>query len=701
MGNFSETAKDLFQAPDAESAAKEVVAAEDVIVQVSSDKAVNKCLWTPIESDVASSKMHEFQSLIEKKYQLKFDSYVDLYKWSIENYVTFWEEVWHFTNIISSKPYDRVLDKSDSTIDNLPFKWFEGALLNYAENLLRFNDDNIAFYSTGESFTQIKSITFKQLRQRVGIYQRALKKLGVKCGDIVVGYLPNCIECAEAKLAVLSLGAVWSCAPPDFGAHSVVDRFIQIKPKVMFSVTSVSYNGKRHDHIKKLNEVIKNVETIENVIIVPFVDDVSDSIETIPKSILLADFLLESEAEVTELEFEQVAFNHPLVILYSSGTTGTPKCIVHSHGGTLIQHLKEHILHANMTRKDVIFYYTSTGWMMYDWLLTTLAVGSTCVLFDGSPFLPTDDILWNLVDKLGITIFGVSAKYLGVIEDKGMKPKMTHGLKQLRIIYSTGSPLKPSSYDYVYESIKSDLLLGSITGGSDIISLFCGINSNLPVNRGQIQCRQLGMAIECWNPSGKPVYDQCGEFICTKPFPSMPTSFYNDNEYKRYKASYFEKYPNVWTHGDFCLINEKTGGVHMLGRSDGTLNPNGIRFGSADIYNVIENVGEIEDSLCVGQRNPSVLEEERVILFIKVKEGSEFNKVLVDKVKVLIRSSLSPRHVPSLILQIEEIPYTINGKKVEVPVRRIIEGGEIEKSSALVNPKCLEYFKELDVLKKW
>lgn len=514
--------------------------------------------------------------------------------------------------------------------------------------------------------------------------------------------MPNCIEFIEAKLATISLGAVWSCASPDFGAQSVVERFKQISPKVIFSVSSVYYNGKKHDHVAKLNEVVKGVDSIEKVIIIPFCEESIDDFSSIPKSVALSDFLASNQSNQSDLTFEQVPFNHPLVILYSSGTTGTPKCIVHSHGGTLIQHLKEHLLFGNMSKDDIVFYYTTTAWMMTDWLMTSLATGAAIVLFDGSPFLPHENVLWDLVDELGITMFGTSAKWLAVLEDKNLKPKESHKLSTLKIIYSTGSPLKPNSFDYVYSSIKEDVVVGSITGGSDIISLFCGHNCNLPVYRGEIQCRHLGMAVECWNEEGKPVYNQCGELVCTKPFPSMPIYFFNDPDFKKYKSSYFNKYPGVWAHGDFCMINEKTGGVTMFGRSDGTLNPNGVRFGSADIYNVIEPMPEIEDSLCVGQQNPNVPEEERVILFVKLKENQSFNKILVDKIKTKIRGSLSARHVPNLILQISEIPYTLNGKKVEVPVRRIIEDSHIVPTvSSLANPKSLDLFKNIPELKEW
>lgn len=660
--------------------------------------------WDPKASawNLQPTQLTEFQNLISTKYNLKLESYNDLYNWSVENHLKFWEEFWHFAKIIHSKPYDKVFDKESQSIDNIPFKWFEGALLNYAENLLKFNDDKVALYSFGEAFTTIKSITFKQLRDRVRLYQLALRKMGIKKGDRVAGYLPNCIECVEAKLATLSLGAIWSCTSPDFGSISVVDRFQQIKPKVLFSIQSVAYNGKIHDHVGKLKEVIDGLPTVEKVVIVPFNDNEKPfDFSSVKNSTSLENFLSESVNDPTELSFEQVPFYHPMVILFSSGTTGTPKCIVHSHGGTLIQHLKEHLLQGNMLKSDVIFYYTTTGWMMYDWLLSSLAVGATVVLYDGSPVLPHINVLWDLTDKLGVTLFGTSAKWLSVIEEKKCEPKNTHKLTTLKAIYSTGSPLKPESFSYVYRSIKSDVLLGSITGGSDIISLFCGHNVNLPVYKGEIQSRHLGMAVECWNLSGKPVYDECGELVCTKPFPSMPVYFYGDEKLEKYRSSYFEKFPGVWAHGDFCMISGETGGVTMLGRSDGTLNPNGVRFGSADIYNVIEHMEEIEDSLCVGQHNPNEPTDERVVLFVKLHNDLTLDKALKDKIKTRIRGELSARHVPSVILQISDIPYTLNGKKVEVPVRRVIEGHIILPSSSLVNPNSLEQFKHMPELKQW
>lgn len=668
-------------------------------------KDENRMLWNPKNSkiQVSKTKLKQFQFMVENKYNINFDSYNDFQKWSVDNYTDFWRDFWHFSNIVHSKNYEKVIDKPEGPVDNLPFKWFDGALLNYAENLLRHDDEKIAVYSFGEAFKKVKSISFKNLRERVRIYQNALRLFGVKKSDVVAGYMPNSIECLEAKLAVLSLGAIWTCASPDFGSHSVIDRFQQIKPKFLFSVTSVAYNGKKHDHKTKLIEVVNGLSSLEHVVIVPFYDDKIDDIHDIPKSLTLDDFLDKHKNEFNDrpIYFEQVPFSHPSVILFSSGTTGTPKCIVHSHGGTLIQHLKEHLLQGNMSRDDIVLYYTTTGWMMYNWLVTSLAVGATIVLYDGSPVLPTVNVFWDLVDQLGITMFGTSAKWLAVIEERKCIPKNTHKLDTLKFIYSTGSPLKPSSFDYVYNSIKSDVILGSITGGTDIISLFCGHNISLPVYRGEIQSRHLGMAVECWNEDGKHVYDTCGELVCVKPFPSMPVHFSNDPEFKKYKSSYFEKFPGVWAHGDFCMISSKTGGVSMFGRSDGTLNPNGIRFGSADIYNAIEGFDDIEDSLCVGQKNPNNETEERVILFVKTKSPELFNQSLVDGIKTKIRTDLSTRHVPSVILPITEIPYTLNGKKVEVPVRRVIEGQNVTPSSSLVNPKCLDLYKNIDALKKW
>jgi len=662
----------------------------------------NELMWSNSnKAEASKTSISKFQKKIEDKYNLKFNSYAEFYQWSIDSNIDFWREFWHFSGLKYSKIYDEVLD-TKKKFDEIP-EWFHGSRLNYAENLLKFSDDRVAVFSTGEGFSEVRSLTFAELSEQVKRFQYALKRFGIQKGDRVVGYMPNCVECLEALLATASLGAIWSCASPDFGSASVIDRFSQIEPKVLFSVASVVYNGKKHDHTAKLNEVLAKTPSIEKVVIVPFLSEVTaDAISTIPKGELLSDFLGSEDLKDLSPIYEQVPFNHPLAILYSSGTTGAPKCIVHSHGGTLIQHMKEHILQGNVQPGDTMLYYTTTGWMMYNWLISSLAIGASIVLYDGSPILPKTDALWDLVDQLKITMFGTSAKWLSLMEERKIVPMQTHKLDTLKAIYSTGSPLKPNSFQYVYKCIKKDVLLGSITGGTDIISLFCGHHVNLPVYKGEIQCRHLGMAVECWiDENNRNVFDKCGELVCTKPFPSMPVFFWKDPDHKKYHASYFEKFDGVWAHGDFCVINKSTGGVVMLGRSDGTLNPNGVRFGSAEIYNIVECFEEISDSLCVAQRNPKSIDEERVILFVKVAPSSNFDDTLVKKLKDKIRNILSARHVPSLILAVPEIPYTLNGKKLEVPVRRLIEGNTNISMSSVANIQALEYFKHIEELKHW
>lgn len=653
------------------------------------------CLWKP--DPRKKTKIDEFRELINKKHCLQLGDYHELYKWSVEEYPSFWGAWWEYAKFVHSSPPTQVVDPS-LLITDIP-RWFSGAKLNFAENLLRFRDDRVAIYATGEGQPGITTITYQQLHKRVGMYARALKGCGVKCSDRVVGYMPNCPQTVESMLGTAAIGATWSSTSPDFGVTGVLERFTQIEPSVLFTVEAVVYNGKIHDHTAKVKKVVAGLKHLKKVVIVPFVHKKQDiDISDIPNSIFLDDFLAEWDTGEA-VEFEQLSFHHPQFIMFSSGTTGIPKCMVHSAGGTLIQIAKEHILHCDLTREDVLTYYTTTGWMMWNWLVVGLFTGCSLFLYDGSPLLPTPSIMWDLVDKLGITVLGTGAKWLAVLEDRGVKPRETHDLSSLRAILSTGSPLACHSFRYVYRDIKEDVMLGSITGGTDIISCFMGSNPTLPVHEGEIQSRNLGMAVEAWNEEGQPVCDTSAELVCTKPFPSMPTHFWNDDGEIKYTKAYFAKYPRTWTHGDFVSINSKTGGITMLGRSDGTLNPNGVRFGSAEIYNIVEQFDEINDSVCVGQRNAEG--EERVVLFLKMLPPAELTPEFKRRLAVAIRTQLSARHVPSVILPISEVPYTVSGKKVEVAVRQIIQGETVGNRAALSNPDSLDLYANLPELQGW
>jgi len=643
-------------------------------------------LWTPDKDQVDQAQITLFRELVNQKYGLHLDDYEALYQWSLSNGTDFWDEMWRFGRIISHQDYSAVVDD----LSKMPgAKWFAGARLNYAENLLRFRDEHIAIHFRGEDQVE-RCLSYSELYAQVARAAHALKAAGVKRGDRIAGFIPNLPETIIAMLATASLGAIWSSSSPDFGIKGVLDRFSQIEPKIIFAADGYFYAGKRFDSLEKLGSILSELPTVEQVVIINYTG--KPDLSSLAGSSHWDDFL---DNTASEVNFEPLPFDHPLYIMYSSGTTGLPKSIVHSAGGTLIQHLKEHLLHCDLKREDTLFYFTTCGWMMWNWLVSGLAVGATLVLYDGNPFYPSPTALWNLAEKLNISIFGTSAKYLDALESTGSKPGKTCKLDALRAVLSTGSPLSEASFDYVYRDIKADLLLASISGGTDIVSCFALGNPVLPVFRGELQCRGLGMKVEALNESGRPVMNESGELVCSQAFPSMPIYFWSDPDGQKYHNAYFAEYPGIWRHGDYIEINEH-GGVRIFGRSDATLNPGGVRIGTAEIYTVVENLPQIADSLVVGQPWE---DDERIILFVKLNTGFELNDDLKQALKRAIRNSCSPRHVPAIILETADIPYTINGKKVEIAVKKIIQGKEVQNRSALANPDSLELFRDLEDLK--
>ncbi|MGB9803389.1 acetoacetate--CoA ligase [Desulfofundulus sp.] len=649
---------------------------------------MRKLLWEPSEERKKQANMTRFMEFVNKKHGHNFTTYHELYQWSVENAPAFWEAMWEFGGIIAARPYDQVVVNFE---DMLGSRWFVGAELNFAENLLRYRDDHTALIFKGEAMEEPVRLTYAGLYDQVARLARSLREMGVTVGDRVAGFMPNMIETVVAMLATTSIGAIWSSCSPDFGVKGVYDRFGQIQPKVLFTANGYSYNGKKHDSLARVAGIVEEIPSIERVVVVPYTEKEPD-ISRVPKAVPYQDFLAAGEG--LEIEFTRLPFDHPVYIMYSSGTTGVPKCIVHGAGGTLIQHLKELILHTDLKREDTIFYFTTCGWMMWNWLVSSLAVGATVLLFDGSPFYPDAGALWKLAQDEGITVFGTSAKYLASVEKAGVKPGATYDLSRLKAILSTGSPLSVESFEYVYRDIKQDVCLSSISGGTDIISCFALGNPIGPVYAGELQCRGLGMKVESFDPEGKPVINRKGELVCTAPFPSMPVYFWNDPDRKKYRSAYFDVYPNVWRHGDYVEITD-TGGVIIYGRSDATLNPGGVRIGTAEIYRQVESIPEILDSIVVGQDWEN---DVRVILFVKLAEGVELTGELINRIKTTIRENTTPRHVPAKIIAVADIPYTLNGKKVEMAVRDVIHNRPVLNKDALANPEALDLFRDLPEL---
>ncbi|MFZ5652313.1 MAG: acetoacetate--CoA ligase [Bacillota bacterium] len=650
---------------------------------------MGEMLWMPSGERVEQANMTGFIRFVNESHGKKLTSYDQLYDWSVSEIPHFWESVWKFCGIIASKPYDNVVTNLD---DMLGSRWFNGARLNFAENLLRYRDDRTALIFRSESGATSR-IAYRELYGKVAGLAAALRDMGVKTGDRVAGFMPNMIETVTAMLAATSIGAIWSSCSPDFGIKGVLDRFGQIQPKVLFTADGYYYNGKSHDSLAKIAGIISEIPSVEKVVVVPYTRERAD-ISGIPNSVHLQDFMEATPAG--EPVFEQLPFNHPVYIMYSSGTTGVPKCIVHGAGGTLIQHLKELVLHTDLKREDTIFYYTTCGWMMWNWLVSSLAVGATVLLFDGSPFYPNADSLFQMAQEEGVTVFGTSAKYLAAAEKENVRPAEKYGLGALKAVLSTGSPLSVDSFEYVYRDIKKDLCLSSISGGTDIISCFALGNPIGPVYKGELQCRGLGMKVQAFGEDGKPVTGQKGELVCTAAFPSMPVYFWNDPDMKKYRGAYFDVYDNVWRHGDFVEVTPNNG-VIIYGRSDATLNPGGVRIGTAEIYRQVEALPEILDSLVVGQDWDN---DVRVVLFVKMAPGFELTGELVNKIKKQIRDNTTPRHVPAKIINVKDIPYTISGKKVELAVRNVIHNQPVLNKDALANPDALDNYRDIPDLQQ-
>jgi acetoacetyl-CoA synthetase len=646
-------------------------------------------LWVPSEERIRNANITRFIQLVNEKFSLKIDGYQALYQWSVDSREDFWASVWEFGKVIASRPYEKVLEDSPSMIGA---KWFVGSRMNYAENLLRFRDDRVALTFKPEGGQTVR-ITYAELYDRVARMAKSLRDAGVVQGDRVVGYVPNMIETIIAMLSATSIGAIWSSCSPDFGIKGVLDRFGQIQPKVLFTANGYWYNGKSHDSLKRISGVIRELPSVEKVVVIPYTEQRAD-ISEVPHAVHFEDFL--SKEQDLSIEFEQLPFDHPLYIMYSSGTTGLPKCMVHGAGGTLIQHLKEHLLHCDLKREDKVYYFTTCGWMMWNWLVSALAVGATVILYDGSPFSPDAGAIFQLAQDERMTIFGTSARYIAAVEKAGLIPKEKYDLSSLKTMCSTGSPLSEDSFRFVYRDIKSDLCLASISGGTDIVSCFALGCPILPVYEGELQCRGLGMKVEAYDVNGNPLLGQQGELVCTASFPSMPIFFWNDPDNAKYKAAYFKHFSNVWAHGDFVEITEH-GGVKIYGRSDATLNPSGVRIGTAEIYRQVEAMEEIADSVVVGQDWEN---DVRVILFVKPSAGRELDEALKNKIRKTIRDNTTPRHVPALILPITDVPVTLNGKKVELAVRNVIEGKPVTNKDALANPEALDQFANMPELQK-
>ena len=648
-------------------------------------KPSKKPLWIPSEDRVKNANMTQFIEFVNRAYGKKLRTYRELHQWSVDSIPDFWAALWDFVGVRASKKYDQVVDD----LKKFPgARWFVGAKLNFAENLLRYRDDRLAFIFRGENVKSAK-MTYAELYVMVARLAKSLREIGVMPGDRVAGYMPNLIETAVAMLAATSVGAVWSSCATDIGAGAALDRLGQIEPKVLFTVDGYFYKGKIFSTLGNAAEVAKAIPSLKKVVVVSYTGYKPD-LKDIPNAVHYEDFLAVEREPA--LEFEQLPADHPVFIMFSSGTTGKPKCMVQGVGGILLNHLKELMVHTDLKREDKIFYITTCSWMMWNWLLSSLGVGATIVLYDGNPNHPDAGAMWKLAQDERVTIFGLSASYVNFLRSEGIQPGKDYDLSSLREISQTGSPLSAEGFEYVYRAIKQDLHFNSIAGGTDINGCFAVGSPIQPVYAGELQSPGLGMKVKAYDERGKPVWDQQGELVCEAPAPPMPLYFWNDPNGEKYRSAYFEHYPNVWRHGDYIVMHKDTGGITFYGRSDAVLKPSGVRIGTAEIYNVVERIEGVSDSLAIGQNWEG---DQRVILFVKLNPGVILEEELKSKIKKTLREKASPRHVPAIILEMPEAPYTLNMKKVESAVTNIIHGRPVSNRDALMNPQVLDYFEKI------